>query len=105
MASVHPKSVALRQSIEVPTDRHAKDKSKRRTSLTIDDMPDSMVDMDGPLGPVEAGELLDNCDGKHNGADPTITISSTSKLADRLLRHSWQSTYQSSTLLWDWDLN
>jgi F-box and WD-40 domain protein MET30 len=82
MASVHPKSVALRQSIEVPTDRRGKDKSKRRTSLTIDDMPDSMVDMDGPLGPVEAaGELLDNCDGKHNGTDPMITISSTSKLA------------------------
>jgi F-box/WD-40 domain protein MET30 len=82
MASVHPKSVALRQSIEVPTDRRGKDKSKRRTSLNIDDMPDSMVDMDGPLGPVEAaGELLDNCDGKHNGTDPMITISSTSKLA------------------------
>jgi len=81
MASVHPKSVALRQSIEVPTYRRGKDKSKRRASLTIDDMSDSMVDMDGTVGPVEAGELLDNCDGKHNGTDPTITISSTSKLA------------------------
>jgi F-box/WD-40 domain protein MET30 len=74
--------VAVRQSIEVPTGRRGKGKPKR-SSFAFDDMPEAMVDVDGMGGPVEAGEppSLDNCHGKHNGADSTITISSTTKLA------------------------
>jgi F-box/WD-40 domain protein MET30 len=81
MASIPIDSMALRESIEVPDDRHTV-RSWRHT-VSIETPPEQRMELEEHARPTEAGEppSQDNCDGKHDGSDPTISISSTSKLA------------------------
>lgn len=86
--------MALRRSIEVPTDRRSRDIISKRSShaMTIEMPSDSQTDMDSHaiirgdvVGVLEAGEppSHDNCNRHHDaeGTDPTITLSSTNKVA------------------------
>jgi len=84
MASILPDSMALRQSVEVPADRQERDASKHtHLPLSIELPPESRMAVEHARQPQEAGEPPSklNCDGEHDGPDPTITISSTSKVA------------------------
>ncbi|TVY31795.1 putative E3 ubiquitin ligase complex SCF subunit [Lachnellula occidentalis] len=80
MASGPPKSMALRQSVEVPDDGTFT-QSNFPTTHDISSA-DSMA-AEHARQPKEAGERpsKDNCDGEHGGPDGTIAISSTSRLA------------------------
>lgn len=82
-------SMALRQSIEVSDDLLAPSTSKHpfESKTSLFEMPlDQRAQVEKHQhehAMREAGEppSKDNCDGKHEGHDPSITISSTSKLA------------------------
>ena len=90
MASTRSDSRAVRQSIEVPTDRHKKGTSMPNNHHVVTiEMPSAQrmeVEQEHD-GPFEVGEppTQDNCPENHDGADPTITISSTSKLAGQMI--------------------
>ncbi|TVY59595.1 putative E3 ubiquitin ligase complex SCF subunit sconB [Lachnellula suecica] len=84
MASTSQDSMALRQSVEVPADLHGRDTSKHSNILGISELPaESRMAVEHARQPREAGEPPSKitCDGEHDGPDPTITLSSTSKVA------------------------
>lgn len=89
MASTHADKMAVRQFVEVPADRHKKDsKHKNHHVISIEMQSEQRIEVEHDHeGPVEAGEppSQDNCDSNHHGADSTITISSTSKLAGQMV--------------------
>lgn len=74
MASTPPDSMALRQSVEVPTDRQGRDTFIPTTA--------DIMAVEHARQPQEAGEppSKDNCDGEHGDQD-TIAITSTNKIA------------------------
>lgn len=82
-------SMALRQSIEVlaaPRARRDSTRSRngRTANMTIE-MPDDtrMLEQRDPDGVDERGAPpgLNNCDDRHDHSDPTITLSTTSRMA------------------------
>lgn len=84
MASTYTDSMALRQSIEVPTDRagrETRDTTKERPYRTFEEDVENTADM------LEAGQppSKDNCarDREHDTSDSTITLSSTNKVAGK----------------------
>ncbi|PBP16167.1 E3 ubiquitin ligase complex SCF subunit sconB [Diplocarpon rosae] len=84
-SSISP--MALRQSIEAPTDRRSRDLISKRTghAMTLEMPSESNLRLS--LGAVDMGEEArpshDNCNRQHegDGPDPTITLSSTDKVA------------------------
>lgn len=82
MASIYTDSMALRQSIEVPNDRPRKEFPKHNGHVMGIAIPDQKMEL-AQISPGEEGESppQDNCGKNHDSTDPTITLSSTSKLA------------------------
>ena len=74
-------AMALRQSIEVSNGRQHKNSST--PAMSIEMPPEQRMEQDKHLEAAAAGEppFQDNCDGKHDGNDSSISISSTSKVA------------------------
>ena len=83
MASTHTDSMALRQSIEVPTES-PRDQRSSKYALRIDTPEQQRMEL-ARAEKAEAGEppSQDNCDLPHDPHDPRIALSSTSKLAGR----------------------
>lgn len=81
MASSHPDHMAVRQSVEVPADRHTSGLTSQRNFTQTPD--ESSMAVEHAREPPEAGEppSKDNCNGEHDGPEATITISSTSRVA------------------------
>lgn len=81
MASIHTDSMALRHSIEVPTDSPRQERNSKHAKR-IDMPPEQRMEL-ARAEQAEAGEppSQDNCNAQHDGSDPRIALSSTSKSA------------------------
>ena len=86
MASIHTDSMALRQSIEVPTEspKGGRSKFNHKHIMSVEMPPEQRIDM-ARAEHAEAGEppSQDNCDPQHDASDPRIALSSKSKLVDQ----------------------
>jgi F-box/WD-40 domain protein MET30 len=81
MASIHTDSMALRQTIEVPTESPRGERISKHAIKS--NVPVGQRMEMARAEQAEAGEppSQDNCDAQHDASDARIALSSTSKLA------------------------